>query len=198
MRQLLLFFSLLLTALPLFAQDVILKSNGEEIPGKVITITPAQVTYISAAEGRSDTLQLASDTVFLIRYANGTKEVLHNPAAPMEPVMSKEEAYTQGRLDARKLYKAPGAFWGTYASTIVGVSYGGVVTGVVVGATKPKPQNFIVPEAKLLHNPDYMAGYQKQAHKKKIGSVVGGFGAGLGTVAILEAIIILAVFSNFT
>jgi hypothetical protein len=198
MRQLLLIGILLLATLPSFAQDVILKSNGEEIPGKVITITPEQVTYISAAEGRSDTLRLASNTVFLIRYANGTKDVLHNPAAPTEPAMPKDEAYMRGRLDARKLYKAPGAFWGTYASTIVGVGYGGIITGVAVGAAKPKAQNFVVPEAKLLQNPDYMAGYQKQAHKKKIGSVAGGFGAGVGTLVVLQVIIIAVFLSNFS
>ncbi|OUJ75928.1 hypothetical protein [Hymenobacter crusticola] len=198
MRQLLLLCALLPTAYQSFAQDVILKSDGEEITGKVITITPDQITYVSAAEGRSDTLHLASSTVFLIRYANGTKEVLRNSAAPTEPVMSKEEAYTRGRLDARKFYRAPSAFWGTYASTVVGVGYGGVVTGVVVGTTKPKAQNFVVPEATLLHNADYMAGYQQQAHKKKIGSVVGGFGAGVGTLVVVQAIILAVLFRNFS
>jgi len=198
MRQLLLLCGLLLATLPSLAQDVILKSNGEEIFGKVITLTPEQVTYISAVEGRSDTLQLASSAVFLIRYANGTKEVLHNPAAPTEPALSAEEAYNRGRLDARKLYKAPGAFWGTYAATVVGAGYGGLITGAVVGATKPKARNFVVPEATLLHNPAYMEGYQKQAHNRKIGSVAGGFGAGIGTFVVLEVIFFAVLLHNFS
>jgi hypothetical protein len=49
-----------------------------------------------------------------------------------------------------------------------------------------------VPEAALLQNANYVAGYRRQAQNKKIGSVAGGFGAGLGTLMIVPVIIIAA------
>jgi len=191
MRHLLLICGLLFVAFQSSAQDVILQTNGEEVKGKVLTINPENITYVRET---GDTLQLASNAVFLIRYANGTKEVLHNPAvAPEALPLSTEEAYNQGRLDARKYYKAPGAFWGTYAATVVGVGYGGLITGAAVSLSKPKARNFIVPDAKLLQNRSYVEGYRRQAQRKKFGSAAGGFGAGIGTVAVLE-IVLVALF----
>jgi hypothetical protein len=187
MRHLLILCSFLLLAARSHAQDVILYTNGEERPGKVLGITPDSVTYLSNEAGRSDTVHLATSSVFLIRYANGTKELLTKPAtAPTEQPMSKEEAYAKGRLDARKYYRAPGAFWGTYAATVTTL-YGGPIVGVAVAASKPKPRNFVVPEAKLLQDPNYTAGYQRQAQNKKIGSAAGGLGAGVGTIAVVTA-----------
>ncbi len=196
MRQTLLLFSLLFCAVRSYAQDVILQTSGEEIPGKVLTITSEEVTYLSGADAHSDTLRLAAASVFLIRYANGTRKVLHPVVvAPAEEPMSKEQAYSQGRLDARKYYKAPGVFWGTYAATVF-TGYGGPIVGVAAGATKPKVRNFIVPEAKLLQDPHYVAGYRQQAHNKKVGSALGGFGAGVGTLAVVVAVIAAAFVSN--
>jgi hypothetical protein len=194
MRHLFILCSLLLFAAQSHAQDVILQINGEELPGKVLTITPDSIAYLSSEAGRSDTLHIAASSVFLIRYANGTKEVITKPvAAPTEQPMSKEEAYAKGRLDARKYYRAPGAFWGTYGATVA-TFYGGPIVGVAVAASKPKPRNFVVPEAKLLQDPNYTAGYQRQAQNKKIGSAAGGFGAGVGTLAVLTAVLVAVLF----
>ncbi|HEX8349001.1 MAG TPA: hypothetical protein VF598_03500, partial [Hymenobacter sp.] len=196
MRYLFIISGLLLLAFRSSAQDVILQTNGEEVKGKVVLITPERVGYIGEGTGLSDTLQLAHSAVFLIRYANGTKEVLNNPAsAPAVPALSQEEAYSRGRLDARKYFKPKGAFWGTYAATVAGVGYGGLITGVAIGATKPKAHNFVVPEAALLQDPNYVAGYRRQAQNKKIGSAAGGFGAGLGTFLVLQVIVVVAVLS---
>jgi hypothetical protein len=192
MRHLFILCSLLLLAARSHAQDVILQTNGEEQPGKVLTITPDFITYLSSEAGRSDTLHLAASSVFLIRYANGTKEVITKlMEVPTERPMSKEEAYTRGKLDARRYYRAPGAFWGTYGATVA-TFYGGPIVGVAIAATKPKPRNFIVPEAKLLQDPNYTAGYQRQAQNKKIGSAAGGLGAGVGTIVVAFAVIFVA------
>jgi hypothetical protein len=188
MRHLLLFFGGLLLTLRAAAQDVILQTNGEELAGKVLAITPELVTYVSPT---ADTLRMAAGQVFLIRYANGTREVLNRPAAAAAPApgLSREAAYAQGRRDARAHFRAPGAFWGTYAAT-VGTGYGGVAAGLAVSFVKPNPQSFIVPDAELLKNPDYVQGYQRQAQNKRIGSAAGGFGAGVGTLAVVAAVLL--------
>ncbi|AHJ99494.1 hypothetical protein [Hymenobacter swuensis] len=193
MRFFLLLFGVLLLTLRAAAQDVILQINGEERTGKVLAITPELVTYVTPT---ADTLRLAAIQVFLIRYANGTKEVLNHPAATPTaapvPGLTKEAAYAQGRRDARTHFRAPGAFWGTYAATVGTIGYlgvGGVATGVAVSMSEPKPKNFIVPESSLLQNPDYVAGYRRQAQKKKLGNAAGGFGAGVVTVGALVVVL---------
>ena len=194
MRFFLLLFGSLLLTLRAAAQDVILQTNGEERTGKVLAITPELVTYVTPT---ADTLRLAAIQVFLIRYANGTKEVLNHPAptptaAPV-PGLTKEAAYAQGRRDARTHFRAPGAFWGTYAATLATSGYGGlggVATGLAVGMTEPKPRNFIVPDTELLKNPEYVKGYQRQAQNKKLGSAAGGFGAGIGTMVVVVAVLL--------
>lgn len=187
MRYFLLLLCGLLLSRRAAAQDVLLQTNGEELSGKVLAITPELVTYVGPA---ADTIRLAAAQVFLIRYANGTREVLHRPAAP-PPGLSREAAHAQGRRDARKYFKAPGVFWGTYAATVV-TGYGGLAVGLAAGVTEPKPRNFIVPEAALLHNPDYVTGYRQQAKTKKVGSAVGGFGAGVGTLVVGLAVLLAA------
>lgn len=187
MRLLLLLLGGLLLTLRATAQDVILQTNGEELPGKVLTITPELVTYVSPA---ADTLRIAAVQVFLIRYANGTREVLTRPTAAPQPGLTREAAYAQGKQDARTHFRAPGVFWGTYAATVVGSGYGGIAVGLATGLTEPRPRNFIVTNAELLKNPDYVAGYRRQAQNKKLGSAAGGFGAGVGTMVVVVAVLL--------
>lgn len=186
MRHFLLLLCGLLLTLRAAAQDVILQTNGEELAGKVLAITPEFVTYVGPA---ADTVRLAAAQIFLIRYANGTKEVLTRPTAAPAPGLSREAAYAQGRRDARTYFRAPGPFWGTYAATVA-TGYGGIATGLAVSIVKPKPHSFTVPEAELLKNPDYVRGYQRQAQNKRIGSAVGGFGAGLGTLTAIALVLL--------
>jgi len=192
MRHLFILCSLLLFATRSHAQDVLLQTNGEELSGKVLTITPDSITYLSGEAGRIDTVRLAASSIFLIRYANGAKEVLHAPTVSPTPTpLSSEEAYSKGRLDAHKYYKAPGAFWGTYAATVT-TFYGGPIVGITVAATRPKVRNFVVPDAQLLQDVNYVAGYQRQAQNKKVGSAAGGFGAGVGTLAVVFVVLFAA------
>ncbi|UOQ78816.1 hypothetical protein MUN84_09920 [Hymenobacter sp. 5516J-16] len=193
MRFILLFLSSLLLALPTTAQDVILQTDGAEVPGKVLAITPERVTYVSAA---ADTLQLPAAQVFLIRYANGTKEVLRNLATPAPaptPAISPTEAYAQGRHDARVHFKAPGAFWGTFGATAVSIpvlgGLGGLATGTAIAVTPPKEHNLNVPDRQRQSDANYMRGYEKQAQRKKVGKAAAGFGTGLVTGAALWLLI---------
>lgn len=95
----------------------------------MLAITPSQVAYVPSTEPPSaDTLHLLATEVFLIRYANGTKEVLREPSAPeptIELARTPQEMTNQGQRDARLYFKAPGAFWGTAGATLISVpAYG--------------------------------------------------------------------------
>ncbi|GAA4368104.1 hypothetical protein GCM10023185_40550 [Hymenobacter saemangeumensis] len=180
--------ALLLLCLPLIgkAQDVIVTNDGAELTARVLTITPAHISYIPTAA--TDTMSLASATVFMIRYANGAKEVLAPVASPdpkpASSSLSAQAMETQGRIDAGRYYHAQGTFWGSYATTLISTPVlfvGGVAGTLACGMVAPKEKNLQVPNAALLSNPDYMRGYRSRAAKKKFGTAVMGFGMALAT-----------------
>ncbi|MBH8559730.1 hypothetical protein [Hymenobacter negativus] len=79
-RLLFLFSLLVLLAGPAHAQDFLTKRNGDEVAVKVVEITPAEVKYRRADNPDGPLISIWRTDVFMIRYANGTKEVLN--AAP--------------------------------------------------------------------------------------------------------------------
>jgi hypothetical protein len=196
MRHFLLFLFLLLPALSQ-AQDVILRTSGEELPAKVVRITPDQVVYMTG----TDTLRMPAAEVFLIRYANGTKEVLGNKAVvSTPPALTPQQAEQLGRTDARQLFKAKGAFWGTCGATFITMSaygLGGIATGAAIAATPPKDKNIIPSRPELLQNPDYVRGYKQQAQNKKLGKAAAGFGVGAGAALVAVTIAVVVALSQW-
>ncbi|AIZ62537.1 hypothetical protein PK28_00415 [Hymenobacter sp. DG25B] len=197
MQRFLLFLFLLMPALTQ-AQDVILRTSGEELPAKVVRITPDQVVYMTG----TDTLQLPATEVFLIRYANGTKEVLGNKAVATTtvPALTPQQAEQLGRSDARQLFKAKGAFWGTCGATFITMSaygLGGVATGAAIAATPPKDKNLIPSRPELLQNPDYVRGYKQQAQNKKLGKAAAGFGVGAGAALVVVSVAVIVALTQW-
>ncbi|UOQ53732.1 hypothetical protein [Hymenobacter cellulosivorans] len=174
-----------------FAQhDAILRTNGEEIKAKILTVSPDTIHYVHLDPPSTDTLRIASADVFMLRYANGTREVIQHPVATSSAMqLSRQEAMQRGAADARKYFRAPGAFWGTYGATLLN-PMAGLVTGVVVGNVRPLEYNLTAPDPNLLKNPDYVRGYQRQAKNKKLGKAVAGFGAGVGTLVVALAVLL--------
>ncbi|KAA9333233.1 hypothetical protein F0P96_09655 [Hymenobacter busanensis] len=74
-----LFACLLTTALQ--AQDLLTKRNGDEVTVRVLEVTPAEVRYKRIDNPEGPVYVLPRADVFMIKYANGTKDVL-NAAAP--------------------------------------------------------------------------------------------------------------------
>ncbi|RSK37341.1 hypothetical protein [Hymenobacter metallilatus] len=67
---------LLLCSLGARAQDVLTKTNGEELQVKVLEITPTEVRYKRTDNPDGPLITVRRHDVFMIRYANGTKEML--------------------------------------------------------------------------------------------------------------------------
>ena len=74
-------FRLLLLALALLAagrahaQDLLTKRNGEEVQAKVLEITPLEIKYRRTDNPDGPLISVYKTEVFMIRYANGAKEV---------------------------------------------------------------------------------------------------------------------------
>ncbi|GAB3588044.1 hypothetical protein [Hymenobacter daeguensis] len=80
-RLLLLLPFLLLLAGAARAQDLLTKRNGEEIAVKVVEITPAEVRYRRTDNPDGPLISVWKSEVFMVRYANGTKEVFGSAVA---------------------------------------------------------------------------------------------------------------------
>lgn len=63
------------------AQDIIVKADGNEIPCKVIELDPPKVKYLPSDHTDGPIRSLSYAEVFMIKYGNGTKEVLKATAA---------------------------------------------------------------------------------------------------------------------
>jgi len=79
-----LFFTLLalsLLHLSASAQDVLTKVNGEELAVKVLEIRPTEISYKRTDNPDGPLITIRRSEVFMIRYANGTKDVFQ-PGPP--------------------------------------------------------------------------------------------------------------------
>ena len=78
-RHLYLLLLALFSGLTARAQDMLTKTNGDEIQAKILEITPLEVKYKRTDNPDGPLIVLRRSDVFMIRYANGGKELL-NPA----------------------------------------------------------------------------------------------------------------------
>ena len=184
------------------AQDVIYKTSGDEIKAKVTEITLTDILFRHPDSLQGPTLSVAKADVFMIKYANGSTELIKlsltsDTLSTISPEsQNPKQMYLKGRADARKHYKARGVFWGSAAAGAASLFTGGATLAVpvVLAVTPPSPGSMRVPDPNLIRNPDYMYGYKKQARKRKIGKAAAGAGTGIVTGAALVLAIVIAIF----
>ncbi|MBO2010472.1 hypothetical protein [Hymenobacter negativus] len=93
-RLLLLLPCLFLLAGAARAQDMLTKRNGEEIAVKVIEITPAEVRYRRTDNPDGPLISVWKTDLFMVRYANGTKELFTTPTAAQGMPVTAGTAHT--------------------------------------------------------------------------------------------------------
>lgn len=186
----LLSFLALLIAGKTQAQDIIMLMSGDEVKAKVKEVTLTEIIYRHPDSLQQANRSVPKTQVFMIKYANGAKELM-KPSGSEEStstvIRTPQQLYEQGRQDARKYYKARGVFWGSAAAGFGSFLTAGVslVVPVVLAAVPPDTRKMDLPDLKLQQDQAYLRGYQKQAHKRKIGNALAGTGTGVlaGTVA---------------
>ena len=195
---------LLTGAVPVHAQnapiDTILRTDGTEVAGRVLSITPLELRYLPVVS--PDTLRLAVADVFLVRYANGTRELLHPVAAPVPtdpapalapdllPGLTDAQRRAQGHRDAGRYYNDHGAFWATLGSTLYAGPLLGVVAPAVIAPHAVSTNNLQAPHPELLADPAYGHAYRQQAQRTKRGRAWGGYGLGVGVWVVLIAALV--------
>jgi hypothetical protein len=164
------------------AQDLILKTTGEELSVKITEVTPADILYKKADSLAGRTYALPRKDVFLVKYGNGDKEVFAAAPADQAPA----DYFEKGRQDARQYYKGNGAKWGSAGSMFLLSVYGPIIMAVV----PPKINPAQVSDIRLLRHPEYVQGYTRQAHKRKVGKVAAGAGIGLAALTVVLTVVL--------
>ncbi|WP_299818339.1 hypothetical protein [uncultured Pontibacter sp.] len=197
MKKCILLLLLLLAALQTtFAQDRIVKLNGDELMARVLEIKLQEIVYQhpDSLHGALHTLPKAD--VFMIHFANGTKEVftqnLPESQTSSSNYLNPDQMYQLGSDDARRLYKGTGAMWGS-AGCALFFPYG-LAGSAAIGLTKPKAYRNPVSNINYLTDPHYVKGYEQQAHRKKAGKVAAGAGIGLAAITAVVVVVLASVY----
>lgn len=174
------------------SQDVIIKTNGEEIKAKVIEVQQTEVKYKQHDNLDGPLFSITKSEVFLIKYENGSKDVFPKDFNSMlkEKEKMDEQIKAKARKDAQFHYKArnTGAIW-TAAGTVVFTPMLGIIPAAITATDYPQYENLDIPDRKLLENDVYVKAYKVEAHKKKRDKIWTHFGIGsaiwlVGTVLL--------------
>jgi len=65
----------------LFAQDIIVLKNGDEISAKVLEITPTTIEYKKVDDPYGPTVSIQKTEVRMVKYENGTKDLLEGKSS---------------------------------------------------------------------------------------------------------------------
>jgi len=89
MKKIVIGILLIIGTMGLHAQDIIIKENGDEIKAKVMEVGITEIKYKKAGNEEGPTYAILKSEVFLIKYANGTKDVI--PLEPEQPVTTQTQ-----------------------------------------------------------------------------------------------------------
>lgn len=76
MKQLIFTIAFIIIGFPIYAQDVILKKNAEEIQAKILKISDSEIEFKHWERPDGPIYIVPTRDVFMITYQNGTKEVV--------------------------------------------------------------------------------------------------------------------------
>jgi hypothetical protein len=161
-----------------FSQDLITKKNGEEIKAKILEVTQSEIKYKNFDQQSGPLFTIQKSEIFMIRYENGTKDILNSKNSP--------DISTKAVVDAKANYKGKnsGAGW-TTAATVVFSPVLGVIPAAICSSNEPDDENLNIPDNELTKNSEYKKAYAEQAHKIKKKKVWTNFGIGSGAWVLL-------------
>src|SRR5438477_11089331 len=78
-----------------FAQDVIVLKTGDEVSAKLLEINPNDIKYKKFDNQDGPTITINKSDVFMIKYKNGTKDVI----SPMKPAETNQNNQPAARTN---------------------------------------------------------------------------------------------------
>ena len=164
-----------------FAQDIIILKDGKEISSKILEVNVGDIKYKKADNLDGPTYTVIKSEVFILKYANGTKDVVaqdSNTQSSESQSSTAEDMYFKGMMDGERFYRDRGAGTGTLITTLTAGGIIGLIPAIICSSTKPKDRSLRIPNPSLGMNTSYYNGYVHAAKKKKIGRVWMNWGIG--------------------
>ncbi len=163
--------------------DIIILRNGNEIKAKIIEIGITEIKYKKCDYADGPTYTALKSDVFMIKYANGSKDVFSDTEQKVQPETKKEpeykveskpeskieelsyaERYMKGQTDAGQYHNGGG--W--YAAGI----FLGLIGVLIAALSNPVPHTY---NNELSNDMAYREGYKKAARKQNILNAVYGW-----------------------
>ncbi|MEL6673399.1 MAG: hypothetical protein AAFR61_14440 [Bacteroidota bacterium] len=193
-------FIISLVMLSAQAQDLIVLQNDQEYVARVTSITPRHIHYHLYDQSPEEIKKIRKNKVEAIFFEDGVQQyfvVQPTIEAPdLEDIdpRNTQAMFEKGMEDAEQYYHRTGPLWGTFGATVfypfVGI-FTGAATGAVIVAVPPNLDPADSPQPELFaQSPEYIAGYRKQAQRKKTKQVLKGFGLGVLAQGFIIAIIV--------
>jgi len=183
--------AVLISMSTVFAQDIITKKTGEDIPAQISEVTQTEIKYKRFDNLDGPIFSILKSEVLLIRYQNGTKDIFNDitPSASSTNVaekLSDEEMALKGKDDAKVNYRGAnsGAGW-VAATTILFSPIIGVIPAAACASAPPADRNLNYRDQELMKNNAYSNAYIEQAYKTKKSNIWTSFGIGSGAWALL-------------
>lgn len=173
------------------AQDIILTKAGDEIVGKVVHLGTDTIVYRYFSDVTGPAFRMPRQEVTLVKLMDAAAPISAPEISYEQEALNlqeRQELILQGRMDAKAYYKGKGVFWTTMGSTIIN-PLAGFATGSVISAVRPDVEAGYNPNRHLLKDPVYRKAFEEQAHRRKIGKVAAGFGAGVAVVSLLYVLV---------
>jgi hypothetical protein len=174
--------------------DTLYLMNGRTIASSVLDTNSASV-QITDPENGTKKLTIENESLFAIKYGKGNLVYFYQEDT-IKNWFTRDEMwlFMQGERDARKGFKARGAFWGGIAAGVAGGASGlavgsaGAFFGPVlpiaffttVGIPKVWIRHSTVSNPEYLWHDAYILGYEREARAKRRRKSL--FGGGIGVV----------------
>ena len=165
----------------IYSQDVITKKNGDEINAKIIEVTQSEIKYKKFSNINGPTFIILKDELLMIKYEDGTKEVLNQVPSSVVTSINNTDLRQKGIDDANMNYKGKksGAGW-VAATTILTSPLIGLIPAAICSSNEPAESNLNIQDKDLKQKSEYKAAYVEQAHKIKKRKIWSNFGIGSG------------------
>lgn len=177
---------LLLTSIT-YSQDIITKTNGEEIKSKVLEVTQTEIKYKRFDQLDGPTFTISKSDLFMIKYQNGSKDIYTESDKKKYSSGNDDDMIQKGKEDATMYYKGrnSGAGWTAATSVLLSPLFG-LIPAAICTSSEPSVENLNAPKAELMKNSAYTKGYTEQAHKTKKRKIWKSYGIASGVwVALL-------------
>ena len=183
------------------AQDSETMKSGEVIQAKVMEVTNSEVKIKKLENLDGPIYTLLKYDILTIRYENGIIDDFSAIKKIEPPGDSSLNMFYKGKEDAVTNYVnykgASSTVFITSAIPMYGVILG-ILPMAIFSSTDPSEKNLGYPNAILMQNASYAAGYKEQAKTVKNKKVVKNYFVGIGVSGALTLAFVIAAISAWT